>query len=34
VIAGDAAGALAALRGQYDLGVDPQAVLKSLLEMV
>lgn len=34
VIAGDAGGALAALRGQYDLGVDPQAVVKSLLEMV
>ncbi|MEG3180353.1 DNA polymerase III subunit gamma/tau [Sphingomonas sp. LT1P40] len=34
VIAGDAVGALAALRGQYDLGVDPQAVLKSLLETV
>ena len=30
----DAAGALAALRGQYDLGVDPQAVLKALLETV
>jgi DNA polymerase-3 subunit gamma/tau len=34
VIAGDAPGALASLRGQYDLGVDPQAVLKALLEMV
>ncbi|UYY58717.1 DNA polymerase III subunit gamma/tau [Sphingomonas sp. S2-65] len=30
----DAPGALAALRGQYDLGVDPQAVLKTLLETV
>ncbi len=34
VIEGNAAGALAALRDQYDLGVDPQAVLKSLLETV
>jgi DNA polymerase-3 subunit gamma/tau len=34
VIAGDAPGALRALRDQYDLGVDPQAVLKSLLETV
>lgn len=34
VIAGDAPGALQALRDQYDLGVDPQAVLKSLLETV
>lgn len=34
LIAGDAAGALGALRDQYDLGVDPQAVLKSLLETV
>lgn len=31
---GDALGALAALRGQYDLGVDPQAVLRTLLETV
>ncbi len=31
---GDAPGALAALRGQYDLGVDPQAVLRTLLETV
>lgn len=34
LLAGDAAGALAALRGQYDLGVDPQAVLRTLLETV
>jgi DNA polymerase III subunit gamma/tau len=34
MIAGDAPGALAALRDQYDLGVDPQAVLKALLETV
>lgn len=34
VIAGDGPGALQALRDQYDLGVDPQAVLKSLLETV
>ena len=34
VIEGDAAAALGALRDQYDLGVDPQAVLKSLLETV
>ncbi|WP_066794097.1 DNA polymerase III subunit gamma/tau [Sphingomonas soli] len=31
---GDAGGALAALRLQYDMGVDPQAVLKTLLETV
>ncbi|MBN8807669.1 MAG: DNA polymerase III subunit gamma/tau [Sphingomonas sp.] len=31
---GDAPAALAALRGQYDLGVDPQAVLRGLLETV
>ncbi|KQM40984.1 DNA polymerase III subunit gamma/tau [Sphingomonas sp. Leaf10] len=30
----DAAGALRALRGQYDLGVDPAAVLRTLLETV
>ncbi|MEO5493423.1 MAG: DNA polymerase III subunit gamma/tau [Sphingomonas sp.] len=30
----DAPGALAALRTQYDLGVDPQAVLRGLLETV
>ncbi|NIJ20467.1 DNA polymerase-3 subunit gamma/tau [Sphingomonas naasensis] len=34
LLAGDASGALAALRGQYDLGVDPQAVLRTLLETV
>ena len=34
VIEGDGPAALAALRDQYDLGVDPQAVLKALLEMV
>jgi len=34
LLAGDAAGALAALRQQYDLGVDPTAVLKTLLETV
>ncbi|MBB5708876.1 DNA polymerase III subunit gamma/tau [Sphingomonas xinjiangensis] len=34
LLEGDARGALAALRGQYDLGVDPQAVLKTLLETV
>ncbi|MBX3593969.1 DNA polymerase III subunit gamma/tau [Sphingomonas sp.] len=34
VIAGDAPGALQGLRDQYDMGVDPQAVLKSLLETV
>jgi DNA polymerase-3 subunit gamma/tau len=34
VLAGDVVGALAALRGQYDLGVDPQAVLRTLLETV
>ncbi|WP_447725350.1 DNA polymerase III subunit gamma/tau [Sphingomonas koreensis] len=34
VIAGDGPSALAALRDQYDLGVDPQAVLKALLETV
>jgi len=31
---GDAIAALASLRGQYDLGVDPQAVLRTLLETV
>ena len=30
----DAPGALAALRAQYDLGVDPQSVLRGLLETV
>ncbi len=34
LLAGDAPGALAGLRGQYDLGVDPQAVLRTLLETV
>ncbi|WBY08302.1 DNA polymerase III subunit gamma/tau [Sphingomonas sp. 7/4-4] len=34
LLAGDAIGALAALREQYDLGVDPQAVLRTLLETV
>ncbi|MDQ0250537.1 DNA polymerase-3 subunit gamma/tau [Sphingomonas kyeonggiensis] len=34
LLEGDAAGALASLRGQYDLGVDPQAVLRTLLETV
>jgi len=34
LLEGDAPGALAGLRGQYDLGVDPQAVLRTLLETV
>ena len=34
LLAGDGAGALAALRRQYDLGVDPQAVMRTLLEAV
>ena len=34
LLAGDGAGALASLRRQYDLGVDPQAVLRTLLEAV
>ncbi|MCP3733926.1 DNA polymerase III subunit gamma/tau [Sphingomonas sp. RP10(2022)] len=34
VLAGDAARALASLRRQYDYGVDPQSVLRSLLETV
>ncbi len=34
LLEGDAAGALGALRQQYDLGVDPSAVLKTLLETV
>ncbi len=34
VLAGDGQGALAALRRQYDYGVDPVSVLRSLLEMV
>ena len=32
ILAGDAQGALAALREQYDLGVEPSAVLRGLLE--
>ncbi|MBX9861019.1 MAG: DNA polymerase III subunit gamma/tau [Sphingomonas sp.] len=32
LLAGDGRGALAALRRQYDLGVDPLAVLRALLE--
>jgi DNA polymerase-3 subunit gamma/tau len=34
LLAGDARGALAALKGQYDLGVEPSAVLRGLLEAV
>ncbi|HEX4739103.1 MAG TPA: DNA polymerase III subunit gamma/tau [Allosphingosinicella sp.] len=34
LLAGDAAGALASLRDQYDLGVEPSAVLRGLLESV
>jgi len=34
VLAGDGQGALAALRRQYDLGVDPLGVLRALLETV
>jgi DNA polymerase-3 subunit gamma/tau len=34
LLAGDATGALASLRAQYDLGVEPSAVLRSLLEAV
>jgi len=34
VLSADAPGALAALRRQYDLGVDPQGVLRALLEAV
>ncbi len=34
VLAGDAPGALAALRRQYDLGVDPLGVMRALLEAV
>ncbi|WP_210357987.1 DNA polymerase III subunit gamma/tau [Sphingomonas beigongshangi] len=34
VLAGDGQGALAALRRQYDYGVDPVSVLRSLLETV
>ncbi len=34
LLKGDAAGALRALRAQYDLGVDPASVLRTLLETV
>src|SRR3546814_4893016 len=34
VLAGDASGTLAAVRGQYDLGTEPSALLRSLLELV
>jgi DNA polymerase-3 subunit gamma/tau len=34
LMAGDAPGALAAVRDQYDLGVEPAALLRSLLEAV
>ena len=34
LLAGDAPGALQALRRQYDFGVDPQGVLRALLEAV
>ena len=34
LLAGDAPAALASLRRQYDYGVDPQAVLRALLETV
>jgi DNA polymerase-3 subunit gamma/tau len=34
LLAGDAAGALAAVREQYDLGVEPSALLRGLLEIV
>jgi DNA polymerase-3 subunit gamma/tau len=34
LLAGDAPGALASLRDQYDLGVEPSAVLRGLLESV
>ncbi|HEY0412488.1 MAG TPA: DNA polymerase III subunit gamma/tau [Allosphingosinicella sp.] len=34
LLGGDAAGALAGLRDQYDLGVEPSAVLRGLLESV
>ncbi|MBO9713535.1 DNA polymerase III subunit gamma/tau [Sphingomonas sp.] len=34
LLSADAPGALAGLRGQYDLGVDPLAVLRTLLETV
>ncbi|MET4896962.1 DNA polymerase III subunit gamma/tau [Sphingomonadaceae bacterium jetA1] len=34
ILNGDSAGALASLRRQYDYGVDPQSVLRALLETV
>ena len=34
LLAGDAQGALAALKGQYDLGVEPASVVRGLLESV
>ncbi|WP_114951425.1 DNA polymerase III subunit gamma/tau [Sphingosinicella terrae] len=34
LLAGDAGGALAALRDQYDLGVEPSALIRGLLEAV
>jgi DNA polymerase-3 subunit gamma/tau len=34
LLTGDAQGALAAMKGQYDLGVEPSAVLRGLLEAV
>ncbi len=34
ILGGDAPGALAALKDQYDLGVEPSAVLRGLLEAV
>lgn len=34
ILAGDGAGALASMRRQYDFGVDPLSVLRSLLETV
>jgi DNA polymerase-3 subunit gamma/tau len=34
LLSGDAPGALAALRNQYDLGVEPSAVIRGLLESV
>src|SRR5687767_1268724 len=34
LLAGDARGALEALKGQYELGVEPSAVLRGLLESV
>jgi DNA polymerase III subunit gamma/tau len=34
LLAGDAPGALAAMRAQYDLGVEPSAILRGLLEAV